>query len=511
MLVVAVGLCFWQNDLLLAVANGPLPDGREPITFGVTEPFFTTVKLSLYAGILLALPVLLYQAYAYILPAFKPAERRVVLPLLMVVPALFIAGAVFAYFVVLPAALKFLLGFNADQFNIQIRGSEYYGFFVLTLISVGILFQIPVGTIAVTRLAIVTPEQLGVQPPLRGAGDRGPGDAAPRHRPGDDADLDGAAVRAVRDLPGPGAQIRPPTRQNRDMAGRLLGIALAACLALPAGAAASVLYVGDSLGVGTSPYLREQLDGTALSVDAEIGRPSGVGVDVLRSEIAPEHDAVIFDLGTNDDPANPDALAADLAAARDIAGDRCLVVATLNRPPLNGVPVDGLNRAVTSFASRAPNVALVDWHAAAADDPGMLIDGVHADADGYALRARLFARRARFLLERWRVRLGERGLLGADAIGLARARDRRPAPGGVRRPSAQRHRRCLAAPNAARAPRPRPRRGGRARRRHRVGVRLSAARPASSRRRCRPCPSRARSPSAPSARRSPRSSAARRP
>jgi sec-independent protein translocase protein TatC len=159
-LVVAVGLCFWQNHLLLQIANGPLPHGREPITFGVTEPFFTTVKLSLYAGILLALPVLLYQAYAFILPAFKPSERRVVLPLLMAVPALFIAGAVFAYFVVLPAALNFLLGFNADQFNIEIRGSEYYGFFVLTLISVGILFQIPVGTIAVTRLAIVTPEQL---------------------------------------------------------------------------------------------------------------------------------------------------------------------------------------------------------------------------------------------------------------------------------------------------------------------------------------------------------------
>ena len=118
------------------------------------------MKLSFYAGILLALPVLLYQAYAYVLPAFKPSERRVVLPLLLMVPVLFVAGAVFAYFVILPAALNFLLGFNADQFNIQIRGSEYYGFFVLTLISVGILFQIPVGTIAVTRLSIVTPEQL---------------------------------------------------------------------------------------------------------------------------------------------------------------------------------------------------------------------------------------------------------------------------------------------------------------------------------------------------------------
>ena len=51
-------------------------------------------------------------------------------------------------------------GFNADEFNIEVRGSEYYGFFVLTLISVGVLFQIPVGTLAVTRLAIVTPEQL---------------------------------------------------------------------------------------------------------------------------------------------------------------------------------------------------------------------------------------------------------------------------------------------------------------------------------------------------------------
>jgi sec-independent protein translocase protein TatC len=159
-LVVAVGLCFWQNHLLLAIANGPLPGDREPVTFGVTEPFFTTMKLSFYGGILLALPILLYQAYSFILPAFKPQEKRVVLPLLMMVPVLFVSGAVFAYFVILPAALNFLLGFNADEFNIQIRGSEYYGFVVLTLISVGVLFQIPVGTLAVTRLRIVTPEQL---------------------------------------------------------------------------------------------------------------------------------------------------------------------------------------------------------------------------------------------------------------------------------------------------------------------------------------------------------------
>jgi hypothetical protein len=168
-------------------------------------------------------------------------------------------------------------------------------------------------------------------------------------------------------------------------------LALLATLVAPASAGASVLYVGDSLGVGTAPYLRSHLGSTGLEVDAEIGRPSGAGVDVLGSLIGPDHDVVVFDLGTNDDPAAPQTLASDLDAAREIAGDRCLVIATLNRPPLNGVPVDGLNRAVTSFAAHDPNASLVDWHAAVASRPGMLIDGVHADADGYALRAGLFA------------------------------------------------------------------------------------------------------------------------
>jgi len=159
-LLVAVGLCFWQNALLLDIANGPLPGDRVPITFGVTEPFITTVTLSVYAGLLLAMPVILYQLYAYVLPAFSPHERRVVLPFMLMVPFLFIGGVVFAYFVVVPAATSFLLNFNADEFNIEVRAREYYSFFALTLISVGVLFQIPVGVLAVTRLGIVTPETL---------------------------------------------------------------------------------------------------------------------------------------------------------------------------------------------------------------------------------------------------------------------------------------------------------------------------------------------------------------
>ena len=175
------------------------------------------------------------------------------------------------------------------------------------------------------------------------------------------------------------------------MVGRLLGLAVAASLLVPAGASAAVLYVGDSLGVGTGPYLRQQLGGEAMSLDAEVGRPSSVGVPILRSKISAGDDVVVFDLGTNDDPANPAVLAADLRAARQIAGDRCLVVATLNRPPLNGVSVDGLNRAVTAFASSDPNAQLVDWHAVAERNPGLLVDGVHTDGSGYALRAKLFA------------------------------------------------------------------------------------------------------------------------
>lgn len=158
--LIAVALCFWQDERLLEIANAPLPTGFEPITLSPTEPFFTTVKLSFYAGILIALPVLLYQAYAFILPAFAPGERKLILPFLMSVPVLFIGGAVFAYFIVMPAALNFLLGFNVDEFNIEIRGSEYYSFFTLTLISVGFLFQIPVGVLAVCRLGIVSPETL---------------------------------------------------------------------------------------------------------------------------------------------------------------------------------------------------------------------------------------------------------------------------------------------------------------------------------------------------------------
>jgi sec-independent protein translocase protein TatC len=163
---VAFGLCLWQNSLLLDIANDPipagaLPEGQEhPSTFGVAEPFTTTLTVAAYAALMISLPVLLYELYAFILPALSPRERKVILPFLFMAPVLFLAGVVFAYFVVMPAALKFLLQFNDDDFNVLLRARDYYSFFALTLISVGVLFQVPIGILAVTRLGIVTPQQI---------------------------------------------------------------------------------------------------------------------------------------------------------------------------------------------------------------------------------------------------------------------------------------------------------------------------------------------------------------
>src|SRR5215211_3317080 len=152
---VAFGLCAWQNHLILDILGKPLPDGVQPITFGVTEPFMTTITNSAYAAILIALPVVLYQLYAFLLPAFSPRERRVALPLVLMVPVLFIAGVVFCYFIVLPPAIKFLL-----QFNAQVRARDYYSFTTLTMLAMGIGFQVPVAILALVRLDIVSVEKL---------------------------------------------------------------------------------------------------------------------------------------------------------------------------------------------------------------------------------------------------------------------------------------------------------------------------------------------------------------
>jgi sec-independent protein translocase protein TatC len=164
----AWALCGWQNHFILEIVNEPLGDldqellgaGAKPISFGVTEQFTTTLMVSAYGGLLLALPVILYQLYAFVLPAFSPNERKVAFPLLLMVPVLFICGVAFCYFVVLEPATEFLLGFNDEEFTTAVRARDYYSFVALTTIAMGLLFQVPVVILALTRLGITTPEAL---------------------------------------------------------------------------------------------------------------------------------------------------------------------------------------------------------------------------------------------------------------------------------------------------------------------------------------------------------------
>ena len=133
---------------------------RKPVTIGVSEPFTASITVVFAFAVLLSLPVVLYELYAFVLPAFTERERRVATPLMLAIPGLFLAGAVFAYFAVIPPAIKFLQNFNSSNFDIFVQARDYYRFELMTMISLGILFQLPIGILALTRLGVISPRQL---------------------------------------------------------------------------------------------------------------------------------------------------------------------------------------------------------------------------------------------------------------------------------------------------------------------------------------------------------------
>jgi sec-independent protein translocase protein TatC len=136
------------------------PEGDKPVTLGIGEPFTTTVTISFIFALILALPFVLHQAYAFLMPALHPHERRHIRPLVVSIPFLFVAGVLFGYFIVLPAAVRFFQNFNSDQFNVLVQANQYYKFAATTLLAMGLLFQVPVGIVAITRAGFVTPAQL---------------------------------------------------------------------------------------------------------------------------------------------------------------------------------------------------------------------------------------------------------------------------------------------------------------------------------------------------------------
>jgi sec-independent protein translocase protein TatC len=136
------------------------PQGDRPVTLGIGEPFTTTVTVSLIFALILSLPVLLLQAYGFLMPAFDPRQRRQMRPLIFAIPVLFMTGVAFGYFVVLPAAVHFFQNFNSAQFNVLVQASQYYKFAATTILAMGLLFQVPVGILAITRAGVITPRQL---------------------------------------------------------------------------------------------------------------------------------------------------------------------------------------------------------------------------------------------------------------------------------------------------------------------------------------------------------------
>lgn len=156
-LVVAFAGMYAVHESLIRLLTRPLPDhARRLITLSPTEPFFTTVHVVFWASILVALPVWLYQLYAFVVPAVADHSRRVALTVVAALAALFAVGVAFGYLVVLPVALKFLIGFGGDAFSAQLRANEYFSFTTTMLLASGIVFEVPVAMAGLARMGIAS-------------------------------------------------------------------------------------------------------------------------------------------------------------------------------------------------------------------------------------------------------------------------------------------------------------------------------------------------------------------
>jgi sec-independent protein translocase protein TatC len=160
-LAIGGGVAFGFHKTLLDWLRAPLPQAHEKLTtFGVTEPFLTSLRVSFYAGFALALPVLLWQLWAFLAPAFEEAHQRVVAAFVALATALFAGGIFFAYFVVLPPALRFLTNYDDEIFNIQIRAREYLTFATVTILAVAVVFELPIFILSLVRIGVLSSDKL---------------------------------------------------------------------------------------------------------------------------------------------------------------------------------------------------------------------------------------------------------------------------------------------------------------------------------------------------------------
>ncbi len=158
--LVAFVVAFAFHEHLIEWMARPLPDDRRLVTFGVTEPFFTAIKVSFFGAFVLALPVVLYQLWSFLAPAVEDRTQRIVAAFAVLSGALLVGGLAFGYFVLLPRAIAFLTNFDEELYDVQIRASYYYSFVSLALLGMGLVFQLPIFVLALVRLQIVTADRL---------------------------------------------------------------------------------------------------------------------------------------------------------------------------------------------------------------------------------------------------------------------------------------------------------------------------------------------------------------
>jgi sec-independent protein translocase protein TatC len=159
-IVPAFALTFAFHETIMEWLTGPLPADKQLVTFGVTEPFTISVKVSLIAALALVMPILLWQVWSFLSPAVEEHNRRVIVVLVAIATALFVCGVIFMYYLVLPRALEFLTTYDEELYDIQIRASYYYSFAALLLLGGGLGFLLPIFVLGLVRLRVLSSARL---------------------------------------------------------------------------------------------------------------------------------------------------------------------------------------------------------------------------------------------------------------------------------------------------------------------------------------------------------------
>jgi len=153
---------FWQPLLawMIAPLKAVLPEGSNVIFTGVQEPFFTAMKVAFFAGFIFALPVIFWQFWLFVAPGLYDNEKRLVVPFVLAATLMFLMGASFCYYVVVPLAFKFLIGFGSALFTALPSIGEYVGFFSKILLGFGLAFELPVVIFFFAKLGLVDDKAL---------------------------------------------------------------------------------------------------------------------------------------------------------------------------------------------------------------------------------------------------------------------------------------------------------------------------------------------------------------